>query len=222
MWMALLIGFAGSLHCVGMCGPLMLAIIPGQRAWAYWLQYQGSRVLAYGLMGLFLGTFGQGFALLGLQKIMSILAGSVLLGMALNASRGLNLQLAWLDQFQIRFHQWIKSLLPIPKTPSPFLLGLMNGFLPCGLSYGALAGAWATAGAVQGFLFMVLFGLGTWPLLVLLQFSGHDLRHRLRGHWSFLQVILLLSAGLLLLYRGFHGDFNWFSNQIRPADFQCN
>ncbi len=220
--MALLIGFAGSLHCVGMCGPLMLAMIPGQGAWAYWLQYQGSRILAYGLMGLFLGSLGQGFAFLGLQKIMSIMAGVILFGMALQATRGLNLKLAWLDQFQARLHQRFKSLLPISKAPSPFLLGLMNGFLPCGLSYGALAGAWATAGAVQGFLFMVLFGLGTLPLLVLLQFSGHDLRRRLRGHWSFLQVILLLSAGLLLLYRGFQGDFNWFDSHVSPAELQCH
>jgi sulfite exporter TauE/SafE len=222
MWMALLIGFAGSLHCVGMCGPLMLAMIPGQGAWAYWLQYQGSRILAYGLMGLFLGSLGQGFAFLGLQKIMSIMAGVILFGMALQATRGLNLKLAWLDQFQARLYQRFKSLLPISKAPSPFLLGLMNGFLPCGLSYGALAGAWATAGAVQGFLFMVLFGLGTLPLLVLLQFSGHDLRRRLRGHWSFLQVILLLSAGLLLLYRGFQGDFNWYGSHVSPAELQCH
>lgn len=220
--MALLIGFAGSLHCVGMCGPLMLAMIPGQGAWAYWLQYQGSRILAYGLMGLFLGSLGQGFAFLGLQKIMSIMAGVILFGMALQATRGLNLKLAWLDQFQARLYQRFKSLLPISKAPSPFLLGLMNGFLPCGLSYGALAGAWATAGAVQGFLFMVLFGLGTLPLLVLLQFSGHDLRRRLRGHWSFLQVILLLSAGLLLLYRGFQGDFNWYGSHVSPAELQCH
>jgi uncharacterized protein len=222
MWMALLIGFAGSLHCVGMCGPLMLAMIPGQRAWVYWSQYQGSRILAYGLMGLFLGSLGQGFAFLGLQKIMSILAGLILLGMALNASRGLNLSFDWLQGLQNGLHQLSKRFLQGTKTPSPFFLGLMNGFLPCGLSYGALAGAWATAGAAEGFVFMVLFGLGTLPLLVLLQLSGHDLRHRLRGHWSFLQVILLLSAGLLLLYRGFQGDFSWFGNQVSPAELQCH
>jgi uncharacterized protein len=222
MWMALLIGFAGSLHCVGMCGPLMLAMIPGQRAWGFWSTYQGARILAYGLLGIILGSLGQGFAFLGLQKIMSILAGMTLLIMAFNAWRGLNMHLKWLDQFQTRLHRGLKKILPLPKTPSAFLLGLMNGFLPCGLSYGALAGAWATAGALQGFSFMVLFGLGTLPLLVLLQFSGHDLRRRLRGHWSFLQMILLLSAGLLLLYRGLHGDFNWFGATPPDPNFQCH
>lgn len=225
---ALLLGLAGSLHCVGMCGPLLLALpldAAGKRqVLRQMLVYHAGRILTYAALGLLFGLLGKGLAVAGLQKALSIAAGVFMLGMALMAWRFERLVTA-LPGFGA-FTQGVKSrmgsLLRHNPNGGTFSLGLLNGLLPCGMVYAALAGAIATAGISEGALFMAAFGLGTLPLLlgvsVLSRSFGGAVRQRVR----LAQPILLMVVGWLLLQRGLHLDLSLFESAVPKAGIDCH
>jgi uncharacterized protein len=223
----LLIGLAGSLHCVGMCGPLVLAVFPGQgqqtRILAPLAVYHMGRIGGYSLLGLLFGNLGKAIYVAGLQQYMSILAGVVLL-LAAGAAMGWRFSGVMPQRWMQKQHSLSKALgrLLSKGGRSTYLgLGLMNGFLPCGLTYGALAGAIAMSSAWDGAQFMLWFGLGTLPLLLALQFSGIGLRKKLRA-WRWAKPALLALAGFLLIYRGLQLDLELFNATVPPAGADCH
>ncbi len=149
---ALTTGLIGSLHCVGMCGPLAMALpigrLPGpQRGLALGL-YHAGRLTAYAGLGLLMGTLGQGLLLAGLQRPVSIAAGLFLLiWTVLNRGvlPGLTMGRAtrWVAQPMTRFLQ-------SPTLRAFAGLGFLNGLLPCGFVYVALAGAVTTGDSLTG------------------------------------------------------------------------
>ncbi|AUD04267.1 sulfite exporter TauE/SafE family protein [Spirosoma pollinicola] len=201
---ALTTGLVGSLHCVGMCGPLAMAMPVGrlprsQRGLAIGL-YHGGRVLAYSGLGLLMGTIGQGILLAGLQRPVSIVAGLFLLAWTL-VNRGLFPGLTmsratrWVVQPMTRFLQ--------NPTLSAFAgLGFLNGLLPCGFVYVALAGAVTTSSAATGAVYMALFGLGTVPALVSIRFLPSLFPAALRRRFTLFVPVVTVALGLLLLVRG--------------------
>ncbi|MFN0173813.1 MAG: sulfite exporter TauE/SafE family protein [Saprospiraceae bacterium] len=225
---ALLLGLAGSLHCVGMCGPLLLALpLDAAGKWQVlrkMLVYHAGRILTYVALGVLFGLLGKGLAIAGLQKILSIGAGVFMLGMAFMAWRFEQLVTA-LPGFGA-FTQWVKSGIGnlMRKSPngSTFSIGLLNGLLPCGMVYAALAGAIASTGGLEGGLFMAIFGLGTLPLLLMVSVLGRSFSISWRQKFKVAQPVLLGLVGLLLLQRGLNLDLSLFESAVPKAGVDCH
>ncbi len=169
------LGLAGSLHCVGMCGPLVLALPGGHSAKLSQkllgrISYHLGRSVTYAGMGLFAGVLGKVIQLNGLQQAVSILLGLLLLATVfLNSSH----VPTWITtRVTLPLQKSLARLLKRPGSRGLFEIGLMNGLLPCGLVYAALAGASLQEGALWGALYMFIFGLGTAPLLFALSLGG--------------------------------------------------
>jgi len=228
LWPPLLLGFAGSLHCVGMCGPLLMALPLGPMGkWQVlrtMLLYHSGRILTYAALGLLFGLLGKGLAVAGLQKGLSIFAGVFMVGMAVFSGRFEQI-VSTLPGFGA-FTFWVKNnlgrLLRAHRAGSFFLVGLLNGLLPCGMVYAALAGAIATMDLGGGAVFMVIFGLGTWPLLLALSMVGGVLSGNMRRKIRVLQPILLGLVGILLIQRGLHIDISLFESAVPKVGLECH
>lgn len=167
----LALGFFGSLHCIGMCGPIALAL-PSQSKSKFGfysgrILYNLGRIITYSIMGLIIGLIGQKINLAGYQQIVSIILGAVILTTVLLPVRIKNYFIKLKPiQFITRILQSsIGVLFRKGSQSSLFAIGVLNGFLPCGFVYVALAGAVALGDVDKSILFMALFGLGTTPAM---------------------------------------------------------
>lgn len=177
-WSALGLGFLGSLHCVGMCGPIAIAL-PGAKFTRTGLILSGTlynfgRVLTYALLGTICGMIGQLVSIAGLQRWLSIGAGVLILLLVLlpRVVRRMNTGTLVTTSFLNRFRLAWGTLFRKHSILSMFGIGLLNGLLPCGLVYVALAAAIATGSAVHGAGYMALFGLGTFPTMLAMGLFG--------------------------------------------------
>jgi sulfite exporter TauE/SafE len=186
------------------------------------LVYHSGRILTYAALGLLFGLLGKGLAVAGLQKFLSLAAGIFMLGMAFMAWR-FERMVTSLPGFGLLTHK-VKITMNrlIHRNDGLFSLGLLNGLLPCGMVYAALAGAIATTDATEGMLFMALFGAGTLPFLLLTSVLGKSLNQNFRKTMRTVQPVLLLIAGLLLLQRGLHLDLSLFESAVPAAGFDCH
>jgi uncharacterized protein len=213
-------GFAGSFHCVGMCGGFACALghdPRGQNATALrHLLYNLGRLTTYCFLGGLAGALGQVICtpqgttvpmlsggLDAAQRGLAIVAGTLMIAMALQFF-GL---LPRLRHLAIGFGSStlatsLRSLLTARDHAAPLAFGVFNGFLPCPLVYAFVAEAASTAGALPGFLTMASFGLGTFPAMLMMGAVGQLLTPawRQRGVWLAGSCILLL--GLVTLGRG--------------------
>ncbi|MEM0940092.1 MAG: sulfite exporter TauE/SafE family protein [Bacteroidota bacterium] len=213
---AFLIGLLGSLHCVGMCGPVMLAFNRASQGGNAFALYHSGRILSYLLIGLFLGGISSFVSMLKIQQ-----AATLLLGVVILLLYGIPNFRHRIEKFyyQSRFYHRIKSIISknLSLKRRRFFSGMANGFFPCGLTYVASAGAIALSGFWQSTLFMLMFGLGTIPALFIVQYSGHLI---LRNFKSFiprsLHTVALLS-GFLLIYRGAMMNFPDFDAKVREG-----
>lgn len=229
MWpAAFLLGLAGSLHCVAMCGPIALAL-PLDRAargrlLASLFVYNSGRILTYAMLGAAFGLVSQVIEVAGFQKWMTVAAGVFLLGLAFFSVR-MESRLTSLPGLGPLFF-WIKDrlarLLKINSNSSFFAVGLLNGLVPCGLVYAAIAATLTTGSPVRGAFFMLLFGLGTWPLMLVLGFGGQFFKSRFRQKMNWIQPILLGVAGVLILFRAFHIDLAAFQNAFPRLVPMCH
>lgn len=202
----------------------MLALPLSRLAIGQTLVYQTGRIGTYGLLGLFFGLLGKGIALAGFQQALSIAAGFVLLGSAFFAfewERSAQ-QVPGVRQLTRWVQKHIALLLQRYPNRAALGVGMLNGLLPCGLVYAAIAGAIGTGSAWQGGAFMALFGLGTLPLLLILMTSGQRFSPAWRQKFRLLQPLLLAAAGMLLLSRGFHLDLSLFESAVPPANPDCH
>ena len=205
---ALILGFMGSLHCVGMCGPIafMLPVdhTNNLKKAAQVSLYHLGRLLAYGTIGLVFGILGKGLYVFGMQQKLSVAIGILMIILVLIPSKVLN-------RFQIsrpvyKVISKIKSRLGKEfkkKTADTFLtIGFLNGFLPCGLVYMALFGAIAMGNVAQGSLYMVLFGLGTIPLMTSAVYFSGLLKGGIKKRVQKLIPVFIVLMGALFILRG--------------------
>lgn len=205
LWSALVLGFAGSLHCASMCGPIALAIpmTTSDRARVVFqsLFYQLGRITSYAIMGGILGFMGWGVTLAGYQKGFSIALGVLIILVVVFPS-----VLRFSSNKYEKFSQWLKNAigkaLSINSNSAAFKVGLLNGILPCGLVYMALIGALASGEIMEGMLFMTAFGLGTLPMMMgILVFRNSLPRNVLSGFQKLIPLFLIAFA-FLLIWRG--------------------
>lgn len=203
---ALILGLMGSFHCAGMCGPIALSLPLGdnniyKKIFGGTL-YNVGRTITYGIMGAFFGSIGQGFGMVGFQKWVSIIMGSLMVLSIfipsvfhkLNAGKGL--------PFAGSVRQGISKMFARQSVLGLFVIGLLNGLLPCGLVYLGIAGAIGTANTVQGILFMVAFGLGTLPLMLAISLAGNMVTLQLRNKINKIIPFIVVIVGIIFILRG--------------------
>jgi len=203
LWTAFILGLVGSLHCAGMCGPLAIAL-PGSpartRFTAGRLAYNTGRIVTYSFLGLLFGAMGKTLALAGFQRWLSLSLGVMLLA-GLFASKRATLA-PWLTRFVNYTKNQMAGLLRQRTLSSTASLGLLNGFLPCGLVYVAAAAAGATGHIALAVAYMAAFGAGTLPMMLALSLSGRLMPFTLRSRLQRLIPVSVFLIATLLILRG--------------------
>lgn len=171
---AFFIGLFGSMHCIGMCGPLAFAIPTAGGNW--WrvlfdkVSYNLGRVISYTLLGVLIGFVGRQLWLSGLQQGVSFISG--LLVIMAGLSRLLKMKLTG-GRIATRLFRPVNSLLnyALQHRAGHLIIGMINGLLPCGFVYIALIGAVNTSSPVNAAQYMFWFGIGTFPLMLVAMLS---------------------------------------------------
>jgi sulfite exporter TauE/SafE len=205
---ALTLGFLGSFHCAGMCGPIAL-MLPAKKnqssaAVTGKLLYNSGRILTYMLLGALFGSLGLSLVLKGFQKELSVLTGVVIL-VIITLTAG-NKAKAKMYQATAAFTRplkmKLKKLFTFSSGVSLFFIGVLNGLLPCGFVYLATAGAVSTGSISGGMLYMALFGLGTFPVMMLLTLTAQYLNRSWQKAINRITPFAGIALALFLIYRG--------------------
>lgn len=201
---ALLMGLTGSLHCAGMCGPIIWVMpfqqLHGWRKAVGLFLYHFGRISIYALLGWLLFTFKSAFHP-GWQQWISLTLGALFLGFGLlyfiPAAR-MRVMLPWTGFVQRQLAQHLSY--PYPERL--FLLGALHGMLPCGLVYMALATVSSAQSAIEAISLMYAFGAGTVPMLLLVSFfrsTVTPITTLILRKWT---PVLILAFGCMFLLRG--------------------
>lgn len=205
---AITLGLVGSFHCVGMCGPIALAIPLNSQTWLTKttgaILYNLGRAITYAIMGAIFGLVSEGFVMAGFQKWVSVLMGAIMVLSVLFPSLYKNRFDFDKKAFSLigKLKLKLGNLLRKKTYGSLFLIGLFNGLLPCGLVYMAIAGALATGSSVSGALFMFIFGIGTLPMLFVISIVGNSISLKLRKKMTKLIPVAVMFIGVLFILRG--------------------
>jgi sulfite exporter TauE/SafE len=217
----LVIGLLGSFHCIGMCGPIAIALPLRQDSWTTrivsGLLYNLGRTVTYMFMGLIFGLLGMGIYIWGFQQWASIGVGLIMiLSVAFPVLFHGSGVTRWLDGGLAGFRRYFGRLFGLRTYASTLVLGLLNGFLPCGLVYIALAGALVSTTPVYGMLHMMLFGLGTIPALLSLSLLGNVFSQRLRSRINRMLPYFIILIGIVFVLRGMNLGIPYISPKLTP------
>lgn len=203
---AFILGFFGSFHCIGMCGPIALTLpvhhLSGGKKAAGILLYNSGRISAYAALGMIFGWLGMQLYLGGLQQWLSLITGLLLLLVVLLRYVLHRRQRNYFPFLTSMVQQLLGGLLKQQRFRTLYAIGLLNGWLPCGLVYLGIAGAVATGDVWKGTLFMAAFGAGTLPAMALLSFFSHIVSIQLRNRIRRMIPVMITVMGLLLVLRG--------------------
>jgi len=201
-------GLVGSLHCIGMCGPIAIALPLGNKSVLNrvtgGVAYNIGRIITYGILGAIFGLLGQGIEMAGLQQWASILLGIAMI---------LSIVAPAVFRGKIKFEQFFfgyagkmigsfRKLFAISSIPSLFLIGLLNGLLPCGLVYIAIAGAINTNDLIHGVFYMIIFGIGTIPIMLAIPLLGNMIGNSFRKKYSKVLSGFIIMLGIIFILRG--------------------
>ncbi|NNC82884.1 MAG: sulfite exporter TauE/SafE family protein [Flavobacteriales bacterium] len=221
IWAGLILGFLGSLHCIGMCGPIALALpLDRSNTWkkvSGALTYNLGRSITYALMGLLFGAIGQAFIVVGLQRWVSLGAGLLLI---LYVMVNYVLKKPLLGSWTLglgRLKAALGKQFQRSSYRSLFSIGLLNGLLPCGFVYFALVGAIASGSAWQGGGYMILFGLGTTPALLAMNLFGAQILGRFKIDFNRWVPYMLVFFGVLFVLRGMALGIPFISPDVLPG-----
>ncbi len=220
IWAGFLIGLLGSFHCIGMCGPIALAlpvfsksefqIIIGR------ILYNVGRVLTYAFMGAMFGLFGNRLVLIGLQQQVSIALGAAMLIYVLIPGKYKTKFASTKIYYGIIgfIKENFSKLYKVQNNRSLFLIGILNRFLPCGFVYVALAGAISTGDFISGSLFMSLFGFGTMPIMLGASMAGKYLTVNLRSKITRLIPVFTFILAVIFILRGLNLGIPYLSPKL--------
>ncbi|MFK7059847.1 sulfite exporter TauE/SafE family protein [Flavobacterium oreochromis] len=217
IYSAFILGLISSLHCVGMCGPIaMMLPVDRKNQTKKVIQiiiYNIGRIMSYILLGSFFGLLGRGLFLAGFQQKMSIIIGILMIVIVLvpekvfaqyNFSKPVFIMLSKVktllgQQFKNKTYQSI------------FMIGLLNGFLPCGLVYVALFGAIAMQKISLSIVYMALYGIGTIPMMTMVVYISNLLTMPVRNKIQKIIPIAVIGVGVLFIFRGLGLDLPFLS-----------
>ena len=208
LYTAFILGLISSFHCIGMCGPIAM-MLPVDRQnetkkATQIITYHLGRLTAYASIGFIFGLLGKGFFLAGIQQKMSIFIGVIMILIVLIPEKFFSKYNFSKPVYKIISN--IKSTLGKQfrnkSYKSLFTIGLLNGFLPCGMVYVALFGAIAMQSASFGILYMILFGLGTVPLMTAVVYVNSMLQLPFRNKIQKVIPYVAVIIGILFILRG--------------------
>ena len=208
LYTALLFGLISSLHCIGMCGPIAMMLPvdrsnPSKKIMQI-MSYHLGRISAYATVGFVFGLLGKGFYMAGMQQKMSIIIGLLMILVILIPEKTFANYNFSKPVFRLiaKVKEALGKQFKKKTYQSLFTIGLLNGFLPCGMVYVALFGAIAMQSSSLGVLYMILFGLGTVPLMssvvYIHSFISLGMRNRIQKVIPFVVVLI----GFLFILRG--------------------
>ncbi|SMO45665.1 sulfite exporter TauE/SafE family protein [Solitalea koreensis] len=214
---AIVFGFVGSFHCIGMCGPIALALPfsnhEGLAKVVAIFTYNIGRIITYAIIGALFGLLGLGIRLAGYQQLLSISLGifiifSVLAPYLYQSNAGL------LKKPISFISNKIGNLLKQSNYASLFCIGLLNGLLPCGFVYLGIVWTTSLANIGQGILFMVFFGLGTLPAMLGVSFATSMISIQWRNRIKRLVPSFIIILGMILIIRGLNLGIPYLSPEI--------
>lgn len=224
---ALTLGFLGSFHCVGMCGPIALALPLNRESLSSKITgaflYNAGRVFTYFLFGALFGLIGQGIAIAGYQQSLSIALGIAILmfvllpGSVIKKFRFLSFSYSYIGKLK----QNLKILFTKNSYSSLFFIGTLNGLLPCGLVYLGIAGAIATGNSLNGGFFMAVFGLGTLPAMLTIALISSSINLNFRKKINRGVPVFIVTMGLLLILRGLNLGIPYISPEMSSTEAVC-
>lgn len=220
---ALLFGLLGSLHCVGMCGPIAF-LMPVDRSnklrkFLQILSYHSGRLLTYALIGFLFGAVGERLNLFGLQQQLSIAVGVMMILAVIIPGRIFSRYNLSKPAYKLvgKLKSALGLQLKTKRKSAFFTMGLLNGLLPCGLVYMAVFGALGTGGAFKGSLYMILFGAGTIPLMTSAIYLGNFLKGKAKNQLVKLIPMFVILMGSLFILRGLGLDIPYISPSEKVA-----
>jgi len=221
---ALILGLAGSLHCVGMCGPIAFALPVNRKS--KWTKFTGissynlGRIATYTILGILFGWFGKGLQIAGILQIVSIALGALIITMIFLP----NLLEKWFsaNTYYMRFNNLVsghlRTLFSKKGNTSLFTLGMLNGLLPCGLVFAAIVGALEMGSPVGGATFMFFFGLGTAPAMFTLPWLAQNLTASLKNKLRRFVPVVMFIFGFMFILRGMNLDIPYISPKIEMKE----
>lgn len=232
LYSALIFGLISSLHCISMCGPIAMMLPvdrnnPAKKVIQIMIYHLG-RLTAYASLGLIFGILGKGFYMAGIQQQLSIVVGILMITIAIVPEKVF--MKYNFSKPVYRVISKVKSSLGSQfKRKSPdalFTIGLLNGFLPCGLVYAALFGAIAMPNLTLSISYMLLYGLGTIPMMSAVVFISNIFSLSLRNKLQKIIPVVAVFIGILFIIRGLGLDLAYLSpsntNLFVKANASCH
>lgn len=217
LYLALITGLLGSFHCIGMCAPIAMMLSGGGRNLLYArLLYNIGRSLTYAIIGAIIGVLGWGISMAGYQQWLSIALGSVLLVIGFmnffKTDFAVFTTSIWASKISFLKKQ-IGKFMQYKSLSGNFILGMINGFLPCGLVYVALVSAVSQGDVWFAASYMFVFGLGTIPLMMLVLMSSQLLRNSNRIKITKIIPVFTVLVACLIILRGLNLGIPYLSPQ---------
>ncbi|MGI4020015.1 MAG: sulfite exporter TauE/SafE family protein [Janthinobacterium lividum] len=221
--LAFFTGLFGSVHCIGMCGPLAFSVPVMRQGWYFLLFdkliYQVGRIISYVFLGLIIGMIGRQIWLAGLQQIISLLSGVLILIAAFSRLFRLsilnNQSSFLLKPFNRLFGYALKH------KANHLIIGIVNGFLPCGFVYLALAGAVNTGTVSEAVNYMFWFGAGTLPLMFIAAVSTGFASPLVRNRINKTIPYLMICLGCWFILRGMELNIPYLSPPKITSSVEC-
>lgn len=219
LWLAFVTGLLGSLHCAGMCGPIAFSLpfSSGRSPVSFYsgrVLYNVGRIITYAILGALVGSFGSALGMVGWQRYLGIFAGSLLVLAVLFGYLGKSDRYTLIDRISGKIKTGFNKYFGSAKSSSLFIVGLLNGLLPCGLVYTALAIALAAGDPVSGALVMVLFGSGTFPMMFVLSISRKFISQVVWKKFSRWSPLFALLIGVIFIFRGLNLGIPYLSPHV--------
>lgn len=223
----ILFGMMSNFHCLGMCGPFALSLPVQQKSGigkalsvAF---YQIGRISTYVVLGVLFGYFGKSVTVAGLQQIISITAGILIIVTVLIPKIGSLLQqFIPVNKMFLPLNKIIAHFYKNQSLPGYFIIGNLNGLFPCGMVYLAIAAAFSTGNVASSALFMLGFGLGTLPAMVAVTLMGQWMSFGLRKKFNNISPYFFALVGVLLIMRGMGLNIPYVSPSLEVPPIEAH
>jgi sulfite exporter TauE/SafE len=214
---AISLGLLSSFHCLGMCGPIAFVLPVGERSKSSKILgisiYNLGRVITYSIMGLLVGFFGEGLRFMGVSQVISIVLGVLLILYVVFAKKLIKINVH--SKFAYKFNAFVKAKLAVflkrKSNASLLVLGLLNGLIPCGVVFIALQGALIQNSLFNSWLFMLIFGAGTIPMMFSVTYLSNTFKQVTKLKINKVMPYLTIVIALLLIVRGANLDIPYLS-----------